>query len=89
MIVPFHPGVYLREELETRGLTQSDFARQISRPEQAISEIVCGKKRITADTALDVASALGTSAELWMHLQATWDLHEARQRRLPPEEEQS
>ena len=49
------PGNILRQELDARGLSQRAFAEMTGRPEQAVSEIIRGKKRITADTALDFA----------------------------------
>ena len=52
-------GAILRRELAARGWTQRDLAEVIGRPAQAISEIVQGSKRITAETALELAAALG------------------------------
>jgi HTH-type transcriptional regulator/antitoxin HigA len=49
----FHPGEILGDELKARGWTQSDFARVVGRPLQAINEIILGKKRVTAETAKD------------------------------------
>jgi HTH-type transcriptional regulator/antitoxin HigA len=68
----------LAEELAARGMTQSQLARQMGRPLQAVNEIVRGKKRITGETALQLAEALGTSAELWMRLEADHELNRAR-----------
>jgi addiction module HigA family antidote len=79
-----HPGVILRDELEARGWTNKKLAQKMGgRPEGAISEILNGKKSITAETALQLAEALGTSAELWSRLQADYELHLARQRKPP------
>jgi len=72
------PGDVLAEELEARGLSQSRLAQLMHRPLQAINEIVRGRKRITGDTALGLAEALGTSAELWMRLEADYELNKAR-----------
>jgi HTH-type transcriptional regulator/antitoxin HigA len=72
------PGEVLAEELEARGLTQSRLARLMHRPLQAINEIVRGRKRITGATALELADALGTSAELWIRLEADYELNKAR-----------
>jgi HTH-type transcriptional regulator/antitoxin HigA len=76
--VAIPPGKVLAEELEARGLTQSRLARLMHRPIQAINEIVRGRKRITGVTALGLADALGTSPELWMRLQADYELNKAR-----------
>ena len=76
--VAISPGEVLAEELEARGLTQSRLARLMHRPLQAINEIVRGRKRITGTTALELADALGTSAELWIRLEADFELNKAR-----------
>lgn len=76
--VAIPPGDVLAEELEARGLTQSRLARLMRRPLQAINEIVRGRKRITGATALGLADALGTSAELWIRLEADYELNKAR-----------
>lgn len=72
------PGELLAEELAARGMTQFQLARQMGRPLQAINEIVRGKKRITGETALQLAEALGTSPELWMRLESDYELSKAR-----------
>jgi addiction module HigA family antidote len=84
--VAIPPGDVLSEELKARGLTQSRLAKLMRRPLQAINEIVRGRKRITGDTALSLAEVLGTSAELWMRLEADYELNKARlaRSRRPP-----
>ena len=74
----FPPGEYLRDELEERGWTEKDFAEILGRPVQAVSEILNGRKQIVADTALAIADALETSAEVWLNLQSMFNLHQAR-----------
>lgn len=74
----FPAGEYLRDELEERGWTVSEFAEIIGRPIQAVSEILNGKKEITTETACAFADALGTTPELWLNLQTNFRLHEAR-----------
>ncbi len=79
---PFHPGEILREEfLEPAGMTQTAFAEKVGWTRARLNEFINGKRGVTADAALDLASALGTSAKLWMNLQATFDLHRARKKR--------
>ena len=73
------PGRIIRRELEARGWTQKDLAHIMDRPEQTISQIVQGRKRVTPETALELASAFGTSADLWLNLEAAYRLHRARQ----------
>jgi addiction module HigA family antidote len=75
------PGEILRQELEARALSQRAFAEMIRRPEQAVSEIIRGKKHITADTALDFASALNIEAEFWLSLEVNYQLDQARTQR--------
>ena len=74
-----HPGELLAEELEARGMTQRALAEAMGRPAQVINEIVRGKKAITAETAIQLEDALGTSAPLWLSLQSSYELTKARQ----------
>ena len=76
--LPIHPGEFLAEELRARGMTQRALADLLGRPAQAISEIVNGKKRITAATALGLERVLGTPARAWLNLQVEYDLTIAR-----------
>ena len=79
---PFHPGEILLEEfLRPAGMTQSDLANKLGWTRARLNELIKGKRGITADSALDLARAFGTSAKLWMNLQATYDLDEATKRR--------
>jgi HTH-type transcriptional regulator / antitoxin HigA len=75
------PGDILRDELAERGWSQREFADMIGKPYQAVSEIINGKKGITADTALRFADALGTSPKLWLNLETSYRLALARQKR--------
>ena len=74
------PGECLREELETRGMTQAALARAMQRPIQVVSAIILGKKSITADTALQLERVLGISAEYWLNLEMYHQLALARRR---------
>lgn len=75
---PFHPGEILLEEfLEPKGMTQAQFARQLNWTKARLNELIRGKRGITAESALDLAEALGTSPKVWMNLQATYDLDRA------------
>lgn len=74
-----HPGEVLMEEfLGPLGISQNALARAIGVPPRRINEIALGKRSITADTALRLARALGTSEAFWMGLQADYDLEQAR-----------
>jgi addiction module HigA family antidote len=79
---PFHPGEILLEEfLEPAGITQTEFARRIGWTRTRLNELIKGRRGVTAEAALDLAELLGTSAKLWMNLQATYDLDQAMNRR--------
>ena len=75
------PGEILLEEyLKPLGIGQLQAARRLGISLNRLNEIVLGKRGITADTALRLARFLKTSPQLWMRLQADWDLHRAIQR---------
>ncbi len=79
---PFHPGEILLEEfLEPSGTKQSAFAEKIGWTKAKLNEFIKGKRGVTAATALDLSEVLGTSAKLWMNLQATYDLDKAQKER--------
>ncbi len=72
------PGEILLEEyLTPLGLGQVEAARRLDISLNSLNEIVLGKRGITADTALRLARLLKTSPQMWMRLQADWDLHQA------------
>ena len=74
-----HPGEVLLEEfLIPMEISQNRLARTMGVPPRRINEIVHGKRTITADTAIRLARALGTSEQFWMGLQADYDLEQAR-----------
>lgn len=74
------PGEMLEEYLKPLGVGQLAAARRLGISLNRLNEIVLGKRGITADTALRLARFLKTSPQLWMRLQADWDLHQALQR---------
>jgi addiction module HigA family antidote len=76
---PIHPGEILAEEIAARGLSITHLARALDVPTNRLTEIVAGRRGVTADTALRLAAYLGTSARFWMNLQATYDLAVTRQ----------
>ena len=75
---PIHPGEILADELEELGLTSAELARTIDVPANRITQIIAGKRNITADTALRLGRYFGTSADFWMNLQKTYELDLAR-----------
>jgi len=75
LIQPIHPGEILMEDfIEAFGITQNSLAVSIGVPPRRINEIVHGKRGITADTAIRLARYFGTSEELWMNLQSSYEL---------------
>ena len=79
---PFHPGEILLEEfLLPAGITQIALAKKLGWTRARLNELIKGKRGITAEAALDLAKVLGTSAKLWMNLQATYDLDQAMKHR--------
>jgi antitoxin HigA-1 len=81
---PIPPGEILLEEfMKPLGVSQNRLSRDIDIPVSRVSEIVRGQRAITADTALRLAEYFGTSAELWVRLQADHDLMVARSTRWP------
>lgn len=78
-IPPVHPGEVLLEDfLKPLQISQYRLAKEMNVYPRKINEIVHGKRAITADTALRLSRYFGTSAELWMNLQALYDLEKTR-----------
>jgi addiction module HigA family antidote len=78
---PVHPGEILRDEfMQPLGITAYRLSHQIAVPANRISELLHGRRSITADTALRLQPVLGTSPEFWMNLQTAFDLEVARNR---------
>ncbi|MEJ2731500.1 MAG: HigA family addiction module antitoxin [Deltaproteobacteria bacterium] len=74
-ISPIHPGEILLEEfLKPMELSQNRLAMDIHVPARRINEIVHGKRRITADTALRLGRFFGNSPQFWLGLQMDYDL---------------
>lgn len=72
---PVHPGEILLEEfLKPMGLSQNRLALNIGVPPRRINEIVLGKRRITAETALRLGRYFGMTAQFWLGLQTDYDL---------------
>jgi addiction module HigA family antidote len=78
---PIHPGEILLEEfLQPLEISQYRLAKDIGVPVWRINEIVLGKRRITADTALRLARFFGLSERFWMNLQSRYDLETEKDR---------
>lgn len=74
-----HPGRILAREMRARNLSANALALKLRVPGNRISEIVCGRRGISPETALRLGRYLGTGAELWSRLQADYDLQQAEQ----------
>jgi addiction module HigA family antidote len=71
---PIHPGEVLQDLLAEAGLTANSLATALRVPANRIGGILKGQRGITADTALRLARYFGTSAQMWINLQAKYDL---------------
>jgi addiction module HigA family antidote len=79
---PAHPGEVLREYLPA-GLAVTEAAKRLGVTRQALSALLNGRAGVSAEMALRLEAALGTSAEMWIEMQAGYDLWKARQRPKP------
>jgi addiction module HigA family antidote len=78
-IAPVHPGEILAEDfMAPRGLTANRLALDLHIPANRLTEIIRGRRGITADTALRLARYFDTSAEMWLGLQADYELRKAK-----------
>ena len=79
---PAHPGEVLRDYLP-EGLAIGEAARRLGVTRQALSALLNGRAGVSAEMALRLEAALGTSAEMWIEMQAGYELWQARQRPKP------
>jgi addiction module HigA family antidote len=77
--IPFpHPGQVIKEDfLSDYGLNQAQLARALGIPESRMTEIIKGRRSITADTALRLARFYGNRPDFWLGLQSEYDLRQA------------
>jgi len=73
-----HPGEHLAEELNELGISAAELSRQIDVPVNRVTEIINGRRGVTADTALRLGHWFGTSPEFWLNLQTLYELRRAR-----------
>ena len=71
---PVHPGEILREELRTLDLSANALSKALDVPVNRITGILNGQRGVTADTALRLARYFGTTPQVWLNLQQTYDL---------------
>ena len=71
---PIHPGRILRREMKARGLSANKLALALRVPSGRITQIIHGKRAVTAETALRLSRYFGNSAQFWMNLQTRYEL---------------
>ena len=74
---PVHPSEIMREEIEAADVSEDLLAGALDVPTHLVAGILGGKEGITADTALRLARYFGTTPNLWLNLQRTWELRRA------------
>ena len=72
--IPIHPGEILTDELEALNMNAAQLARSIHVPANRISQVLAGKRAITADTALRLGILFGTGPKFWLNLQNAYEL---------------
>lgn len=76
-----HPGDVVKEELESRGISQKKFSEILNVPYTQLNEILNGKRPVTTDFALMVEAALGINPELLINMQTRYNMSVARQKK--------
>lgn len=74
---PVHPGEILRDELEALSLSANALAKELDVPVNRITAILNGQRGVTANTALRLARYFGTTPQVWLNLQKTYELRRA------------
>ncbi len=74
---PVHPGEILRDELDEIGLSANALSKELGVPVNRVTMILNGQRGVSADTALRLARYFGTTPQLWLNLQKTWELRQA------------
>jgi addiction module HigA family antidote len=78
-LAPVHPGEILRDELQELNMSANALALALRIPANRVTEIINGRRSVSADTALRLARYFGTSAQMWMNLQSRFDLETAEE----------
>ena len=73
-----HPGEMLKDEIESRGITQKDLSKRMGVSYTVFNEILNGKRPITTEYALLLEAALGIDAGIWLRLQADYNMQKAK-----------
>ena len=72
-----HPGEHLRDDLDALGLSAAELARRLKVPTNRVTEVLNGRRSVTADTALRLGQFFGTGPDLWLRHQQRYDLKKA------------
>ena len=74
---PVHPGEILRQELDELGLSANALSKALGVPVNRVTMILNGQRGVSADTAFRLSRYFGTTPQLWLNLQKTWELRRA------------
>lgn len=77
-MIRVHPGEILAEELEARNMSANALALKMRVPANRLTEIIKGRRAVSPETALRLGRCLGTGPDLWLTLQAKYDLQEVQ-----------
>ena len=80
---PSHPGAIVRDSIEFLGLSVAEAAKGLGISRQQLHRIIAGRSAISSDVALRLEQAIGSSADHWLRMQASYDLAQARLRPQP------
>ena len=75
---PTHPGLLIRDELESRNMSQSKLAKQLDVSSSLRNEVINGKRAINTELALMLEAALGIPADVWLKLQSDYNMQIAK-----------
>ena len=71
--IVFHPGYYIKEYIDEMGFSKKEFASLLGVTPNTLNELVSGDRKLTTDIAYKLSELLGTSIEVWLNIQKTFD----------------
>ena len=71
--IAFHPGYYIKEIVEERGLTQEELAKVLDTTPEKLSDLIRGEQSLSIDIAMKLSRMIGTTIEYWLNLQNAYD----------------
>lgn len=75
---PVHPGEIIKDEIEYRGISQKELAAEIGMPASVLNAVLNGKRAVTTEYALLFEAALGIDADIWIRMQAAYNMQMAK-----------